>query len=243
MARADSRQAAESYLKLVECGERHYFHDVLGYSNLADPFAPDAIKNLAQVVGTSWGFNESGRQRFLDIRGHWAEQDIYTAVQRGLFAGTEPMIFAPEEPLSRAMAVVLVSRALNVNLNGYHDSGFTDVPKDAWYAPAVAWAREKGLVSGIGGERFGPDEPMTRQQLAAMLDHLLTSPRQLVVHFTDATDISPWAEMSVLHVVGAGLMQGRENGRFAPQALTTRAEAAVIFLRLLSMGLSIRPAA
>lgn len=244
MAQQNSQQAVNCYLQLVNYGERFHFRDAINASGLPDPLSSGTVKNVAQVIGSAWGYNEKSKQRFLDVYGHWAEADIYLAVRQGLFAGVEPMIFQPEEPLSRAMAVTLLSRSCKADLSGYSGSSYVDVLENAWYAPAVAWAKDNGIAGGIGNDCFGPNEPVSRQQLAAMLDNLLRMEGQRSIRtFADGETISPWAQDSVRRITALGLMNGRGNDLFEPESLTTRAEAAVIFLRLLNLGVPLVPAA
>lgn len=238
VAQRDEDAAVEKYLYLVDCGERYRFQEVLAASGLHNPFQDGSIKNLAQLLGSAWGYSKGRHVRFLDVSGHWAQEDIYQAVQRGLFAGTEPMIFQPEAPLTRASAVVLLSRILHANLYHYSNQQvFDDVAPDSWYGPAVAWAAEQGLVSGVEDGRFAPNEPISREQLAAMLSPLLeTKTTAGQANFADQAAISAWAQESVQKVAQAGLMNGQDGLHFAPQSSVTRAEAAVIFVRLLKLG-------
>lgn len=245
-AQRDEDKAVKAYLELVSQGEWPHYQDALKACGLLDPFRMDAIKNLAQMVGSNWGYSKGAAARFLDVEGHWAQADIVETVQEGLFAGTEPMIFQPEQPLDRASAVVLLSRVMKVNLYPYQGQQvFDDVSPDDWYAPAVAWAYERGLVSGVSEGRFAPREAVSREQLAAMLSALLRdgTPRHYIV-LADESAISPWAQDSVRQVASLGLMKGTDGDHFSPQSPVTRAEAAVILARWLKLGSSlIQPAA
>ena len=246
IAQRDEDAAWKKYGYLVESGERLGYQEALANCGLTNPFRADAVKSVAQAVGSSWGYSKGRTIRFLDVSGHWAESDIYQAVAQGLFAGTEPMIYEPETALTRASAVVLLSRLLGANLYRYHDQQvFDDVEADRWYGPAVAWAVEQGLVHGVGEGRFAPDAPVSREQLAAMLSPLLQTQEPIrPLNFADEDAVSPWAQASVQQAVALGLMNGRDETHFAPQVFVTRAEAAVIFVRLLKLShLPLQPAA
>ena len=245
-AQRDEDKAVQMYLDLVAQGEWPSYQDALRSSGLIDPFRPNGIKNLAQMVGSNWGYSKGAAARFLDVEGHWAQADITETVREGLFAGTEPMIFQPEQPLDRASAVVLLSRVTRANLYPYQGQQvFDDVSPDDWYGPAVAWAAERGLVSGVSEGRFAPQEAVSREQLAAMLSALLRddTPRHYIV-FADESAISPWALEGVRQVASLGLMKGTDSDHFSPQRPVTRAEAAVILVRWLKLGSSLmQPAA
>ena len=245
-AKRDEDKAVRMYLDLVAQGEWPTYREALKASGLTDIFRQDAVKNLAQTVGSNWGYSKGAATRFLDIQGHWAQKDIEQAVKQGLFAGTEPMIFQPEQSLDRASAVDLLSRMLQVNLYPYQGKQvFDDVSPEDWYGPAVAWAAERGLVSGVSEGRFAPKEAVSREQLAAMLSALLRedTPRGYVL-FDDLAAVSPWALESVQQVAALGLMKGTDKNHFSPRSAVTRAEAAVILARWLKLSSSLlEPAA
>lgn len=244
-AKRNEKAAVNQYLQVVSAGERTGYQTVLSENYLSNPLQDGTIKKVAQSIGSHWGYSNGQSSYFLDVYHHWAQQDIYRAVQAGLFAGTEPMIFQPDAPLKRGMVVVLLSRVRKANLSFYNNRQvFADVAPDNWCASAVAWAAENGLVSGVSEELFAPDEPVSREQLAVMLNALLKPDKTIFrpVVFADKDDISPWAIESVERIAELGLMQGRPDGTFAPQDALSRAEAAVILLRLQALGNSyLRP--
>lgn len=237
-ASRDEDKAVQMYLSLVKQGEWPEYQKAVSACGLADPFRSDAVKNLAQAVGSSWGYNKGASIRFLDVQGHWAQADIEQAVRQELFAGTEPMIFQPEASLSRASAVVLLSRVRQINLYPYQGQQvFDDVAPDSWYGPAVAWAADQGLIGGVSEGHFAPEKAITREQLAALLTALLREdlPAKRMV-FADEDAISPWAAASVQQAASLGLMKGKAGAHFAPQAAVTRAEAAVVLNRLMKLS-------
>ena len=103
---------------------------------------------------------------FVDLAGHWAADDVVEAVELGLFKGNTVLEFAPDGGMTRAMLVQVLYRMEGQPEAG--ESAFSDVAADAWYADAVAWASENGIVKGSGG-KFDPDGLLTREQLAAIL--------------------------------------------------------------------------
>ena len=95
--------------------------------------------------------------RFVDVpKGHWARAVIEEMVQKGLLAGRSTDRFAPEEAVTRAEIMVLLARLNGRTLPPVTKAPFADVQPEAWYAPAIAWAVEEGLVHGIDAENFAP---------------------------------------------------------------------------------------
>ena len=114
---------------------------------------------------------------------------------------------------------------------------FTDVPANAWYEDAVVWAADKGLVNGYGGGLFGPDDPVTREQMASILlgyarqKGLPTEAGGDLSAFKDGDSVSPWALDGIRWAIDAGLMQGKDGGVLDPLGTATRAEVAAMLMR------------
>lgn len=165
----------------------------------------------------------------------WFYDTVQYAYEEGLMAGTGDRIFSPQLTTTRGMIVTILHR-----MAGNPDAAtqnFSDVASDAWYAEAVNWASESGVGSGYGGGLFGPNDPITREQMAsflyryAELEGYDVSATGTLDDFADASSVSNWAEEVMSWAVGANLLAGRENNQLAPQGLTTRAEAATILMR------------
>ncbi|MBQ9980508.1 MAG: S8 family serine peptidase [Oscillospiraceae bacterium] len=173
---------------------------------------------------------------FDDITDHWAEDYIKAAVERGIFSGTGDNTFSPDATMNRAMLAVTLHRMAG-SPAAKTLSAFPDVPADAYYAGAVAWASEKGVITGSDG-KFDPEGLVTRQQTAAMLYRFAgvmgvsTTDRANLNSYRDAKDISSWALDAMKWTVAAGLISGRDNGRLDPSGTTTRAETATMLVRL-----------
>jgi hypothetical protein len=101
-------------------------------------------------------------------RTHWAADAAAFVSGRELFSGTGPNTFSPDQPMSRAMLAVVLHN-LEDNPVSRFTGSFGDVADSSWYAQEVAWAAERGIISGYGGGQFGPEDPITRKQLAVML--------------------------------------------------------------------------
>jgi len=181
---------------------------------------------------------------FKDIAGHWAQKEIEFMAAKGYVAGVGDNRFAPDLTITRAEFAVILARMAGLTDNPGGADRFSDVPDGAWYRGMVGAAADAGLVHGTGENSFAPDEPITREQMAAMMARLLAgnSPDtavsdaaadELLAGFGDAASVSSWARAAVALTVREKLMVGRESGRFAPLGNTTRAEAAVVLYRLL----------
>lgn len=106
---------------------------------------------------------------FEDVRENdWFYHNVEYAYLNSLFSGTSAATFAPNTPMTRGMLVTVLSRMSGADGSGYAVS-FDDMPDSAYYAKYTEWAREKGIVSGVGGNHFDPDASITRQDMAVML--------------------------------------------------------------------------
>lgn len=160
-------------------------------------------------------------------QGAWYEQAVDYCRENGLMTGTGENKFSPEGKVTRAMlAVVLHRMAGSPAVTG--ESGFSDVPANAWYAQAVCWASRNGVMGGYGGGRFGPADPVTREQLAAVFWRLAGSPAAQGSDFADEGDISSYAVQAVDWARATQLMGGTGGNRFAPAGSLTRAQLAQV---------------
>lgn len=177
---------------------------------------------------------------FTDIRGHWAENAILYAWENGLMSGTSTSTFAPDLSLSRAMiAQILYSLEGKPSVsNQQSGTPFSDVASDAWYADAVYWARLNGIISGYGSS-FGPNDPVTREQLASILSGyskfkgLDVTPSGSLASFTDHASASSWAVQPLTWAVDHGLLSGMGNGILNPAGSASRGQVAQIMMTYL----------
>ena len=157
----------------------------------------------------------------------WAADAVAFASSHELFNGTGTNQFSPNLPMSRGMLATVLH---NLESNPYQPiSGvFADVNNSAWYAEGVAWAAAHGIVTGYGGGQFGPNDNITREQLAVMLWRYAGSPaatdREL--HFADAYRASDWALEALRWATESGIINGKGNGILDPTGQATRAETA-----------------
>lgn len=200
-------------------------------------------QSVPETPGTSNGkpgSDEKGVQ-FSDIAGNWAEAFIKKAAERKLVVGDQGK-YRPQDSMTRAELVTLLWRA-----NGEpkaKPSTFTDLTQD-WYKDAVAWAQETGVINGVGGGKFAPTSPVTREQIATILHRMAGSPRGMEAmltglydqKFTDSGQVSDWAKASVYWTYYTEILCGNEQltvgGELAPKAEATRAQLAVMIVRYL----------
>jgi hypothetical protein len=153
---------------------------------------------------------------------------------RGIFNGIGDNLFNPDGTMTRAMFAAVLANIEGVDLSTYTTSRFTDVSVGTWYASAVEWAADMGIVNGVGDNRFNPDAEITREQMAVMLANYVWYKQYILPQgqtgtFNDEASISSWALNSVKIIQAAGIIGGRPGNVFDPQGTATRAEVATIF--------------
>lgn len=166
----------------------------------------------------------------------WYADAVHYVAENGIMNGAGDGTFAPYTIMNRAMLVqVLYALEGKPAVSG---SSFADVASDAWYADAVAWAAQTGIVTGLSDTTFGPDQVLTREQLATILyryaaykGYDVTATGDLD-SYTDAAQIGAYALEAMEWATGSSLISG-SNGALAPQSSATRAEAATILMRFL----------
>lgn len=166
----------------------------------------------------------------------WYSGEVTYVVQEGLMKGVSQDLFAPDWAVTRATVVTVLYR-MEGEPSAAGDSGFPDVAEDAWYGAAVAWAGEAGIAAGYDTGAFGPDDPVTREQLAVFLWRYAQYTGMEIADgvlggYGDAGTVSQWAEDGMKHAVGAGLITGKTGGLLDPGGVATRAELAAILQRL-----------
>jgi len=189
---------------------------------------------------------------------HWAAAVLHELAGAGVLEGTGGGLFEPDRPMTRAEVVTALLRARGISTEaqlvvdpafggsgfGQGSASFNDVPRSAWYAPAVAVAHRLAIAEGDGDGRFEPDRPVTREELAALAVRAAGwSERARLMSYTQAQSIlkarlEDWAQVSeplrgaVAVALETGLIRGYPDGTGRPQHLTTRAEVAMVLQRL-----------
>ena len=166
----------------------------------------------------------------------WYNDAVQYAYRHELMNGTGDNLFSPTISTTRAMAVTLLYRMENRPSGGSHS--FTDIPQDAYYADAVAWAVTAGIVEGVSAERFAPDLPISREQLVTILARYAaylvedTITEDLTGVFSDGNTVAPYAHAAMNWALGSGLIRGTSEDRLSPQGTANRAQVAQIIMRL-----------
>jgi len=176
---------------------------------------------------------------FGDLSGYdWAKKHIALLSQRGIMVGKGNASFDPGALLTREEAVKLLILTMNIDTD-LSDNLYLDCVKGSWYYPFVSAAKANNLVNGISNDMFGVGQQVTRQDMTVMIYRALQNKgiicQDNVVSFTDKNEISGYAQEAVGALSGVGIINGLDNGSFAPLKGTTRAEAAVIFGRFLNL--------
>ena len=184
------------------------------------------------------GSGKSASEIFTDVpSGAWFEDAVDFVVRRGLFNGTGEDTFSPADGMTRAMLVTVLWR-LEGKPQVSAENRFTDVPSGTWFTDAVRWANAQGIVTGYDEKTFGPNDLVTRQQIAAILyryasarGYASAEPASLT-EYTDRGEIASWAFPAMRWANAAGLITGRTADTLAPNGTANRAEVATIFMRL-----------
>lgn len=173
--------------------------------------------------------------KFTDVSGHWAEAYINQAVDLDLFSGTTPTTFSPNAVMTRAMFVTVLAKYSKEDISQYTTTQFQDVPTNAWYAHAVAWAYSGGLVSGTAPNQFSPNSAITREQMASLIVRFANYQRFVLPRtrstkiFSDRNQTADYALDAVYTLYRSGIMSGTASGTFSPKGNATRAQCAVVF--------------
>lgn len=201
------------------------------------PKPDDAITGIISSIVASGALQPgASASQFADLTsGSWYYDGVHCALENGLMTGTSARTFAPDRPVTRAMLVTILWRLAGEPYGRV--SPFEDVLPGSWYAQAVSWAYDKGIVTGVTATSFQPGAPVTREQLCAILCRYAaltgknTAASASLDAFTDRAQVSAYAEASVRWALQAGLLTGVGDGRLAPRSGATRAQLAVLLQR------------
>lgn len=177
---------------------------------------------------------------FTDIADNaWYADAVRYVYKHGLMAGTSATTFAPDVTTSRSMIATILWRMAGSPVVNYAMT-YTDVAQGQWYSEAVRWATSEGIVGGYGNGLFGTNDPITREQFAAMLYRFAQEQgydvsigeNTNILSYTDVADLSEYAISAMQWAVGAGIINGTGDGStLTPQGQATRAQAAVMLTR------------
>ena len=166
-----------------------------------------------------------------DISGHWAETSINKLVNAGAISGYPDGTFKPDSSITRAEFATVLVKALN--LEPRNGKVFSDT-SGHWAKDSISTAAAHGIVSGYSASNFGPNDLITREQMAVMIVKAakLTNAAQEKT-FADAAQVSNWAKEAIGIASGKGIISGYPNNIFKPKANATRAEAVTVIIKAL----------
>jgi len=176
---------------------------------------------------------------FSDVQENdWYSDEVEYVVQQGYMTGVSDEAFAPNAFVTRGMVVTVLYRLEGAPALS-ESTSFSDIAVGEWYSDAVIWAKHAGVAAGYVSGAFGPNETVTREQLAVFLWRYagykgMEIADGVVGGFDDAYKISVWALDGVKHAVGVGLMTGKGGDLLDPSGKASRAELAVILRRLMT---------
>lgn len=193
----------------------------------------------ADVVVVTFEKLSQSTVSFTDVKPtDWYADAVNYVVSKNLFQGMSATEFRPDTAMNRAMLVTVLYRLSGETSTG--NGGFADVASGAWYAPAVAWAQENGIVTGLTATTFGPDAAVTREQMAAILHRYALAQGELgnadqtvLAAFADEDAVSAYAVPAMAWAVEEGLLSGVGRQSLLPGGPATRAQVATILQRFL----------
>ena len=194
------------------------------------------------TVYASWRVDENpgtGANPFTDVsEKDWFYGDVMFVYENGLMLGTSKTLFSPHGTATRGMMATILWR-MEGSPAPKGKNSFTDVEAGKWYADAITWTAENGIFAGYGKDKFGPDDPITREQLAAIFYRYADyKGYDLTIKgnpdkFKDADKITDYAKTAMQWAVGSGLVKGKSGNLLDPQGTATRAEIAAMLHRFI----------
>lgn len=185
-----------------------------------------------------------GASLYRDVpSGAWYRQAAEELLTQGIMTGTKEGVFSPDATLTRAETVTILARCALSESELYQyrgASGFPDVAEAFWGSRYINWAKEAGVTRGYGNGNFGPNDPISRQEIAVLLNNFARAtgrqmPQdQAAKDFSDEETIAAYALTAVDRCRRAGVITGYSDGSFRPKEKATRAEAAALFSRFLA---------
>ena len=238
----DMREANNTRISLTKyVPTRHGYTFIGWYSdhNLTNQVSEVSLtKNMTVYAG--WRADENPDivvNPFTDVsEKDWFYNDAMFVYKNGLMLGTSKTLFSPHGTVTRGMMATILWR-MEGSLAPKGENSFTDVEAGRWYADAITWTAENGIFAGYSMDKFGPDDPITREQLTAIFyryadykGYKLTITGNLD-KFEDADKITDYAKTVMQWAVGNGLIKGKSENLLDPQGTATRAEISAMLHR------------
>ena len=238
------REAYNAYIDLTKYVPTWRGHTFIGWyteRSLTNKVSGVCLtKDMTVYAG--WRVDENpntGANPFTDVsEKDWFYGDVMFVYENGLMLGTSKTLFSPHGTATRGMMATILWR-MEGSPAPKGKNSFTDVEAGKWYADAITWTAENGIFAGYGKDKFGPDDPITREQLAAIFyryadykGYDLTVKGNLD-KFKDADKITDYAKTAMQWAVDSGLMKGKSGNLLDPQGTATRAEIAAMLHRFI----------
>jgi hypothetical protein len=201
----------------------HFSKYIIGYDDLGAWVNP-----FTDVKNSAWYYNAAA---FVNVN--------------GLMKGQTDTTFGPQTAMTRGMFVTILGRMEGADATTYANKNtFSDVKSNQYYAPYIAWASEKGIVTGMGGDQFAPNAAVTREQMAVMMTNYMkfkgqgpTGAWTIQLTYGDLDKVSSWANEGVMFMTMKDLMKGmgkdeKGNTLFDPKETSTRAQTAQVMMNL-----------
>ena len=230
-----------SLTKYVPTRQGHTFIGWYSDHNLTNQVSEVSLtKNMTVYAG--WRADETPdtvAKPFTDVfEKDWFYDDAMFVYKNGLMLGTSKTLFSPHGTVTRGMMATILWR-MEGSLAPKDENSFTDVEAGMWYADAITWTTANGIFAGYSKDKFGPDDPVTREQLTAIFyryadykGYKLTVTENLD-KFEDADKITDYAKMVMQWAVGNGLIKGKSENLLDPQGTATRAEISAMLHRFI----------
>ena len=238
----DMREANNTRISLTKYVPTRHGHTFIGWysdQSLTNQISEVSLtKNMTVYAG--WRADENPDivvNPFTDVsEKDWFYNDAMFVYKNGLMLGTSKTLFSPHGTVTRGMMATILWR-MEGSLAPKGENSFTDVEAGRWYADAITWAAENGIFAGYSMDKFGPDDPITREQLTAIFyryadykGYKLTITGNLD-KFEDADKITDYAKTVMQWAVGNGLIKGKSENLLDPQGTATRAEISAMLHR------------
>ena len=240
----DMREANNTRISLTKYVPTRHGHTFIGWysdQSLTNQISEVSLtKNMTVYAG--WRADENPDivvNPFTDVsEKDWFYNDAMFVYKNGLMLGTSKTLFSPHGTVTRGMMATILWR-MEGSLAPKDENSFIDVEAGRWYADAITWTTENGIFAGYSKDKFGPDDPITREQLTAIFyryadykGYKLTITGNLD-KFEDADKITDYAKMVMQWAVGNGLIKGKSENLLDPQGTATRAEISAMLHRFI----------
>lgn len=200
--------------------------------------------SLTDSTSDTWDYFAewlAGDSYYIDVYNHWAKADIKVMKENGWMVGTTDKTFTPNKPLTRAEGTVVLVRALGLDKEDGEQLGiqspFSDIPNH-WAKKEIEIAYQNGLIRGIDVDKFAPNKPLTRAEMAAILDRVTKEKNKVeIADISKLTNPFPdlnknyWAYKEIIEMNNRSIFSGMADGNFHPNEKVTRAQMAALMNR------------